>query len=563
MNTYLFNKFKRPSLLFIILVFSIQTFSAEHHHLCSLGLLGRRQFLTRNFKLESPLIKVAFFDADDTIRKTKSGKPAPDGPEDVTLLPGIAKKIKKLNEAGYLVVLVSNQAGVQYGKSIENIDLAFLETIRLLRLEGAEVNYYDFAERNDVYRKPKTGMYDTLRAILKAELGSKVEIDKRKSFMVGDAAGQVEGPKKKRFDSDIKFAQNLGIAFFEAKKFRESPELFPEPESKVIKIVRDEDKKKSAKETPKADESLPKNQPLSAETNNVTLATEEEIQALFDTQLPNRIKMKSWEFKEEAFREELANILKNPPSGYQWIPLSFFSGGSLHPILDLEELAKREFLVFSHASNPQGNLDNLIENETPKTNRGFLDSIVLGKPSQLTMSDNSLTYFGVFNHATNGPIKFRIQDKASTDFTDSSWVLMPAQSEEYWRRLAFERINLKNFLSPDLLTETNIKAIAKIFHLYAELPATYGATAIAGTLRGRNVNKILKRRPEYAEFKDVPYNFLFTMAELMEKFIKATTSAKTKDADWQHWIQARDKASTQGACYIYEKLSLELLNDLK
>ena len=110
---------------------------------------------------------------------------------------------------------------------------------------------------------------------------------------------------------------------------------------------------------------------------------------------------------------------------------------------------------------------------------------------------------------------------------------------------------------------TNPEAIAKIFHLYAELPATYGATAIAGTLRGRNVNKILKRRPEYAEFKDVPYNFLFTMAELMEKFIKATTSAKTKDADWQHWIQARDKASTQGACYIYEKLALELLNEFK
>lgn len=561
MNTYLFNKLQRLCLIFIILVFSLQIFSAEHHHLCSLGLLGRRQFLTRNFKLESKFLKVAFFDADDTIRKTKSGKPAPDGPEDVALLPGIAKKIKKLNEAGYLVVLVSNQAGVQYGKSIENIDLAFLETIRLLRLEGAEVNYYDFAERNDVYRKPKTGMYDTLRAILKAELGSKVEIDKRKSFMVGDAAGQLEGPKKKRFDSDIKFAQNLGIAFFEAKKFRDSHELFPEPESKVIKIVRDKEKK--IDETPKAEDALPKNQPITAEALNQPLASEEEIQALFDSQLPGRIRMKSWEYKEEAFQKEFSTILSNPPSGYQWIPLSFFSGGSLHPILELEELAKREFLVFSHSSNPQGNLDNLIENETPQTNRGFLDSIVLGKATQLTINDHSLTYFGVFNHATNGPIKFRIKDNASTDFTDSSWVLMPSQSEEYWRRLAFERINLKLFLASDLFTETNIKALAKIFHLYAELPATYGPTAIASTLRGRKVNKILSKRPEYGVFKDVPYNTLFAMAELMEKFIKATTSAKTKDADWQHWIQARDKASTQGACYIYEKLALELLHDLK
>lgn len=187
-------------------------------------ILGRRQILNRSYQIANGQVKVAFFDADSTLRVSKSGSVTADTPDDVQLIPGVAEKIKELNSQGYLIAIVSNQGGVAAGKSsLEVADQALLKTIELLNNEGAIVHYYDFAEAWNHNRKPQVGMAETLESILRADHGKLASIARKDSFMVGDAA---YGPDDFREDlnvwgadisnSDRLFAKNFGIEFFEA-----------------------------------------------------------------------------------------------------------------------------------------------------------------------------------------------------------------------------------------------------------------------------------------------------------------------------------------------------------
>ncbi|MFQ5432480.1 MAG: D-glycero-alpha-D-manno-heptose-1,7-bisphosphate 7-phosphatase [Nitrospinota bacterium] len=75
-------------------------------------------------------VKVAYLDRDGTINVEKNylGRP-----EDVELIPGSAKAIQKLNEAGYRVFGISNQAGVARGYfKIEDVHAVNKKVIELV-----------------------------------------------------------------------------------------------------------------------------------------------------------------------------------------------------------------------------------------------------------------------------------------------------------------------------------------------------------------------------------------------------------------------------------------------
>jgi DNA 3'-phosphatase len=219
--------------LLLLLSFPLRAEDAKKSatELCSLELLGRRQFLYRDFDRSGNLVKIAFFDADDTLRHTKSGRVAPDDASDVEIFAEVPAKIRALNDLGYLVVIVSNQAGISFGKSRKGADDALMATVAKIAEAGAHIHYYDFAERYDRYRKPKLGMIDTLMAVLKSDFGSKIKIDWSRSFMVGDA--HFEGDKKSApkglntSDADLRFAENMGVEFWRAEDFRNSKEALP------------------------------------------------------------------------------------------------------------------------------------------------------------------------------------------------------------------------------------------------------------------------------------------------------------------------------------------------
>lgn len=116
--------------------------------------------------------------------------------EDFVLIEGAAEAIKLLNDAGFLVVVVTNQSGVARGYFTEDDVMAVNDKMLFdLNVVGAFVDavYYcphhpDFGgEEYDIdcnCRKPKVGM------VVKAQ--EEFEIDINESFVVGDHKGDIE-----------------------------------------------------------------------------------------------------------------------------------------------------------------------------------------------------------------------------------------------------------------------------------------------------------------------------------------------------------------------------------
>ncbi|MFC2074838.1 HAD-IIIA family hydrolase [Bdellovibrionota bacterium] len=172
---------------------------------------------------KTKLVKVAFFDADSTLRVSKSGSPSANYKKDVVVLPFVAPKIRELNNQGFLVAVISNQGGVSKGFISRDVaEGALLFTAHQLARMGAKVDYFDFAENYDKkdiengFRKPAKGMGKALqRNIRQACKNNKIKIDLESSFMVGDSAYK----NSDHSSSDRKFAENFGIKFFEPKDF--------------------------------------------------------------------------------------------------------------------------------------------------------------------------------------------------------------------------------------------------------------------------------------------------------------------------------------------------------
>lgn len=142
-----------------------------------------------------------FLDRDGVLNE--DAKYASD-PKIVRLLSGVASAIGRLNEAGMLVIVVSNQSGIARGFHTESDTRAFNVELEVqLRAEGARVDgwYYcphlpegtvaEYAKECEC-RKPKAGML--------MQAARERDIDLSKSFMVGDkesdiAAGVAAGTK--------------------------------------------------------------------------------------------------------------------------------------------------------------------------------------------------------------------------------------------------------------------------------------------------------------------------------------------------------------------------------
>lgn len=112
-------------------------------------------------------------------------------PDRVVLLPGVPKALRRLSEAGYALVVVTNQAGVARGYFTEDDVGAVNErTASLLEEEGVALDgcyhcphHPDFTGACDC-RKPLPGML--LRA------ADDLELDLSRSWMVGDHPSDAE-----------------------------------------------------------------------------------------------------------------------------------------------------------------------------------------------------------------------------------------------------------------------------------------------------------------------------------------------------------------------------------
>jgi D-glycero-D-manno-heptose 1,7-bisphosphate phosphatase len=128
-----------------------------------------------------------FLDRDGTINEEVNYLRHPD---QLRLIVGAAEAIKRLNEAGFKIVICTNQAGVARGYFSEPaLQQIHLELIKMLRAQDAHVDAIYYCPHHPtagigVYktdcncRKPKPGLLQ--------KAARELDIDLRQSFVVGD-----------------------------------------------------------------------------------------------------------------------------------------------------------------------------------------------------------------------------------------------------------------------------------------------------------------------------------------------------------------------------------------
>ncbi len=127
--------------------------------------------------------RAVFLDRDGVINRCRveGGKPYPPrNVDEFELLPRVEEACRQLKEAGYLLVVVTNQPDVGRGTiPRETVEAIHARMCRLLPIDRVEVSYASGKEEPpDEFRKPRPGML--LRA------ARDLQIDLARSFMVGD-----------------------------------------------------------------------------------------------------------------------------------------------------------------------------------------------------------------------------------------------------------------------------------------------------------------------------------------------------------------------------------------
>ena len=90
--------------------------------------------------VEHTLNKVVFLDRDGTLNEEVNYLHKP---EDMKLLPGVPQALKKLKDAGYKLIVVTNQAGVARGYyTEEDVKILHQYMNQLLEKEGAEIDAF-------------------------------------------------------------------------------------------------------------------------------------------------------------------------------------------------------------------------------------------------------------------------------------------------------------------------------------------------------------------------------------------------------------------------------------
>ncbi len=134
--------------------------------------------------------KAVFLDRDGVINRAvvNNGKPYPPPTlAEFDFLPGVEQTIRSLRDAGYLVIVVTNQPDVATGIQRREVVEAMHNKIMLAELcDGIKVCYHVDADQCDC-RKPKPGML--------LEAAREWNIDLSRSFFVGDRWGDVAAGK--------------------------------------------------------------------------------------------------------------------------------------------------------------------------------------------------------------------------------------------------------------------------------------------------------------------------------------------------------------------------------
>ena len=137
--------------------------------------------------------RAVFFDRDGTLIEDVGYLSEP---EQVRLRPGAAEAVRRLTEAGFLVVVVSNQSGVARGLyGVEAVERTNRRLEQLMEEQGARIDAFYFCPhlttgtvpayaKDCECRKPKPGLL--------YQAAQDLDIDLTESYLVGDAVRDIQ-----------------------------------------------------------------------------------------------------------------------------------------------------------------------------------------------------------------------------------------------------------------------------------------------------------------------------------------------------------------------------------
>lgn len=130
--------------------------------------------------------RAVFLDRDGVINRAavRNGKPYPPASvEELEILPGVEKAARDLHDAGFLIIVVTNQPDIATGvQSLEVVEKMHRKLRETLPIDDIKVCYHSNADACTC-RKPKPGML--------LEAARERDIDLSRSFLVGDRWGDI------------------------------------------------------------------------------------------------------------------------------------------------------------------------------------------------------------------------------------------------------------------------------------------------------------------------------------------------------------------------------------
>ena len=136
--------------------------------------------------------RAVFLDRDGVLNRAfihddgKSHPPA--SPNELEILPGVAKACMTLRQAGFLLIVVTNQPDVARGMQRQDVVEAINDTLcSQIPVDDIRACYHDDADYC-ACRKPKPGLL--------VEAANDLEIDLSNSFMVGNSWKDIEAGRR-------------------------------------------------------------------------------------------------------------------------------------------------------------------------------------------------------------------------------------------------------------------------------------------------------------------------------------------------------------------------------
>jgi D-glycero-D-manno-heptose 1,7-bisphosphate phosphatase len=140
--------------------------------------------------IDQVIMRAVFLDRDGVINRAvvRDGRPyAPDTLEELEVMPGVPEALSRLHEAGFRLIVVTNQPDVARGiQTRETVEAMHARLITELVVDEVIACYHDGDDCD--CRKPKPG------ALLDAARRHGVELEQ--SFMVGDRWRDIEAGQR-------------------------------------------------------------------------------------------------------------------------------------------------------------------------------------------------------------------------------------------------------------------------------------------------------------------------------------------------------------------------------